>query len=748
MIIKKLKITLYNNKVIKFMDYTYMIFSINFIDINTQSLIGCDIPYKYGENFLNFFKKGYIEDKIKKDEALLIDDSKKYTGLIKLILSKMYCLKSEYSEYIIIDDTIDSNIKCYAKVVRLHDIHLLTHTKIFGSPDGSIEGNFYLQTLFSWHIKYQNLITSNFSNISDYYFEKIINDVAKPRFYNLKSIAIQSDLKIPLYNYQQDNINWMIEREINGIDIPIFNSRMYHFTDGRYYDYNNSCVITGKDFMKQNIKRLYGGTILDDVGVGKTCQMLSLIKSNPSIKTAIVVPSHLISHWESQMEKHFKTPFTNVKLFSHQEFILVTPDYDRIIVDEIHEIFLNDYDLSIIPTIKYRWGLTATPFPDTSKCIIGLYRYITGNFDLKVEAGRYIYNIENWYKLFRKNTLKTIKDELVLPDLNEINHFITLNSNEKIIYDTEEHGYKKDIYALRKICCDIMMKFHDETDTYSIVDKETFINNIVDKYKIKYEEVCSNLGVLEKKLEDLKEEKSKYHQIITFVMDIKNNIRHYEELIKEEKLKKVSAKDQLEHISKLISQKEDCPICMEEVEDEYCITRCRHVFCISCINICMNMKKMCPLCKTPLSKQDISIISNKKNEMVLSSKMTKMLNIINETSDKFIIFTQFDYIISQISTILSNIGVKNSILKNGKYDDFIKRDCKVLIVSSKTFASGIDLSFINNMIIYEPYVTNQTYLKDYENQIIGRIRRIGQAKKCNVYRLICKDTIEEKIFSD
>ena len=43
----------------------------------------------------------------------------------------------------------------------------------------------------------------------------------------------------------------------------------------------------------------------------------------------------------------------------------------------------------------------------------------------------------------------------------------------------------------------------------------------------------------------------------------------------------------------------------------------------------------------------------------------------------------------------------------------------MLILSSKDEACGIDLSFVSDIIIFEPILGN--YVKDIEKQIVGRI---------------------------
>jgi len=83
-------------------------------------------------------------------------------------------------------------------------------------------------------------------------------------------------------------------------------------------------------------------------------------------------------------------------------------------------------------------------------------------------------------------------------------------------------------------------------------------------------------------------------------------------------------------------------------------------------------------------------------------------------------------------------------INNFKNDDNIK----LLILSSVNNASGLDLSFVNNIIIFEPVIGDKLYLKDVEKQIIGRLHRINQTEIVNVYRFIINNTIEDEIFKN
>ena len=73
---------------------------------------------------------------------------------------------------------------------------------------------------------------------------------------------------------------------------------------------------------------------------------------------------------------------------------------------------------------------------------------------------------------------------------------------------------------------------------------------------------------------------------------------------------------------------------------------------------------------------------------------------------------------------------------------------KAIIISSQKNASGLDLSFVKNVIIFEPIIGEYNFLRDTERQIIGRVFRINQKENVNVFRLIIRNTIEEEIYKN
>lgn len=67
-------------------------------------------------------------------------------------------------------------------------------------------------------------------------------------------------------------------------------------------------------------------------------------------------------------------------------------------------------------------------------------------------------------------------------------------------------------------------------------------------------------------------------------------------------------------------------------------------------------------------------------------------------------------------------------------------DRETFLLSTRAGGLGINLTAADTVIFYE-----SDWNPTMDQQAMDRAHRLGQTKKVTVYRLICKDTIEEKI---
>jgi DNA repair protein RAD5 len=214
-------------------------------------------------------------------------------------------------------------------------------------------------------------------------------DVVKTKFPNIKT---------ELYPYQINNLNWMLNIE----------NKLY----SEEYD-----ELTRKLEFK-------GGGLFDEVGMGKTLQIITLINTNVSkynsmVKgtqlyskaTLVIVPNHLCGQWAREFDIHLSKSikiinlltkvhykkysyfdfmnadvvivsanfFTNCKLNQHEEFDPMSNILDifnkdvnifsiywhRVVIDEFHEIEDSNLFLKLkFLESNYRWIISGTPFKE------------------------------------------------------------------------------------------------------------------------------------------------------------------------------------------------------------------------------------------------------------------------------------------------------------------------------------------------------------------------------------------------
>ena len=115
---------------------------------------------------------------------------------------------------------------------------------------------------------------------------------------------------------------------------------------------------------------------------------------------------------------------------------------------------------------------------------------------------------------------------------------------------------------------------------------------------------------------------------------------------------------------------------------------------------------------------------------------------------KLLLFSQFTSMLSHLCSLLKKEGISYYVL-TGATDKEKRRDLveafqqdetSVFCISLKAGGTGLNLTAADIVIHYDPW-----WNVAVQNQAADRAHRLGQVNVVNVYRLIAKDTIEEKI---
>ena len=119
-----------------------------------------------------------------------------------------------------------------------------------------------------------------------------------------------------------------------------------------------------------------------------------------------------------------------------------------------------------------------------------------------------------------------------------------------------------------------------------------------------------------------------------------------------------------------------------------------------------------------------------------------------EGGHRILLFSQFTSMLDIIRRQLTERGITHFVLKGDTpkterlrlVNKFNGGDTKVFLISLKAGGTGLNLTGADVVIHYDPW-WNESVM----NQATDRAYRIGQTKSVQVYKLVIKDSVEEKI---
>ena len=125
----------------------------------------------------------------------------------------------------------------------------------------------------------------------------------------------------------------------------------------------------------------------------------------------------------------------------------------------------------------------------------------------------------------------------------------------------------------------------------------------------------------------------------------------------------------------------------------------------------------------------------------------ELLEPIVAARQKAIVFSQFTRLLDIVGADLDARGVRHARLDGGSSNRqaLVERfqrdpDCSVFLVSLKAGGVGLNLTAAEHVLILDPWWNPAA-----EAQAVDRAHRMGQTKTVVAYRLLCKDTIEERV---
>jgi superfamily II DNA or RNA helicase len=165
------------------------------------------------------------------------------------------------------------------------------------------------------------------------------------------------------------------------------------------------------------------------------------------------------------------------------------------------------------------------------------------------------------------------------------------------------------------------------------------------------------------------------------------------------------------------------------------------------IYVLEGLTKLRQICDSP------AILSDEENYGNQSVKIEELKrHILEKTSNhKILIFSQFVRMLKLIREELNREKIDFEYLDGQstkqQREDSVNRfqevaGCRVFLISLKAGGMGLNLTAADYVYLVDPW-----WNPAVENQAIDRTHRIGQSKNVFAYRMICKNTVEEKILN-
>ncbi|EGR30279.1 hypothetical protein IMG5_136090 [Ichthyophthirius multifiliis] len=456
--------------------------------------------------------------------------------------------------------------------------------------------------------------------------------------------------------------------------------------------------------------------------------------------------------------------------------IIFKNNWRRVILDEAQKIKSKESQVSeacYFLKSEFKWALTGTPLENKIDDLYSLFKFLEVNafsewrfwkkyVSLGNSSGQFGMNTDVLHALLKPIILRRQKDckyqdgkdIISLPKKNIYLTKIQLDKGEKRLYQM----------------------IHDKSQNiFNQLNQEKLIEkNYIHVFQIinKLRQLCVHPSLAFPNLNDLDFKEGNEQQIEDQLEIFFGKFQKLKEDNNNKNNKNVQISESYKNqLINQIKNKEfqQCLVCFEDIII-HSISKCGHVLCKNCFQYSILQNKNCPMCRTSLTLEELTEIIIEDDDFVQpkeyldfdkvsGSKLKKILELIDEIHNKkeqVIIFSQYVRMLSVLEYQLCKKGIscrkldgktsaknKSEIVKlftKEFQNKLLFQKPTALLASLKVASVGLNLVGANNVILCDPW-----WNPAIEDQAVERVHRIGQNKEVFVWRIICEDTIEERI---
>ena len=596
-------------------------------------------------------------------------------------------------------------------------------------------------------------------------------------------------LQTSLLPYQKRALNWLQWRETEAPSISGIGVHRHQLHDGFTFYHNHFGELKHTP-PSENIR---GGILAQDVGLGKTVEMLALIASSKITKpTLVIMPSAMLKFWSDEAGKHVPSLKTykyhgakrNLNDIDNINIVFTTfrivnddvvgnmsgnylqrVEWGRIVLDESHLYSLNmphwvDAPVDVVRLrSNIRWCMSSTPFVREMKNVEVMFRFFgigLTNGGCQIDKEFQTRNANIIYDMLGEITYCQSRAHVVdqLPEPASISSIVCKNQHAE--------SYK---YLIIAILRDV--ETHRATGYFSYRQARLFK---LYKWWLTVAAVYPGLIPLYAFAEDDNDFKhtTETKTFEAFGGDLDASSK-----------RDCSVQDLIKACADGLEQ---CTICMDVIERPT-MTSCQHVFCYDCIQNCYihdPYHRKCPLCRqsgvgeslTELTTEaqetvedlfvringpngKVKIETNIYNVLMLerekvSNKMNALLSMCQNS--KTVVFTRYSAVLGYVLEQLEENGISVMAMKGGmslkqkqkSVEKFQSDDSvQVFAICLKNFSGSPVLSVARQIVFMEP-IDDQVKKK----RAIGTVVRIGSTKKVRVVTLLTENTFDDTVYND
>jgi SNF2 family DNA or RNA helicase len=155
---------------------------------------------------------------------------------------------------------------------------------------------------------------------------------------------------------------------------------------------------------------------------------------------------------------------------------------------------------------------------------------------------------------------------------------------------------------------------------------------------------------------------------------------------------------------------------------------------ISAVNAAAKLSKLLQISGGAVYTDEKEVV-----EFDVSPRLNALMEVLEETSNKVLVFVPYTHTIELVSRYLSQQGVTNEVIKGdvsasqrfsliNKFQS--TENPRVLVIQPQAASHGVTLTAADTVVFWSPVMSVETYL-----QCIARIDRVGQKNSMTVVHL-------------